>query len=47
MLQNEGLKYMTSFLIPIVKSNTPLCLRTLIGKHHMEAFAITHQVAEL
>ena len=45
MLQNEGLsplKCMTFFFIPIVKSNTPLFLDTIVRKQHIEAFAIIY-----
>ena len=51
MLRNKGLtqfKCMNFFIIPIVKSNTPLFLDIkLVGKHYIKAFATQHQVAEL
>ena len=34
------LKCVTFFIIPIVKSDTPLFMDTKVGKHHIEAFAI-------
>ena len=38
---------MTFFVIPIALFSTPFVLWIVVGKHHVEAFAIIHEVAEL